>query len=234
MAWFCGALKGGQNEQLAVVQAQRRDVDEAAPDRTPPRQQVGLAGLERAQKRVNPHHPVPMVGDEGVAFDPLVEGNSLRLQPMEPRFAHEFAVGQQDGDPLRAKDREEALHQSLSLGRVGVARLVEDAPEDRHGDAAIGNTEHQKIEVYPAKLPVGAIHRQPPRAIPDRDQTHQQSRPVVKVDLERAKESYSQIWCMTGWIRRRSSAVLPQAPRANRRPRCRPEIGHPVSRPITA
>ena len=33
-----GGTEGGQNEQLAVVQAQRREVDEAAPDRTPPRQ----------------------------------------------------------------------------------------------------------------------------------------------------------------------------------------------------
>ena len=39
MAWSWGAPKVGQDEQLAVVQAQRREVDEAAPDRTPPRQQ---------------------------------------------------------------------------------------------------------------------------------------------------------------------------------------------------
>ena len=41
-----GCAEGGQDEQFAVVQAQRREVDEAAPDRTPPRQQARLAGFE--------------------------------------------------------------------------------------------------------------------------------------------------------------------------------------------
>ena len=146
-------------------------------------------GLSEPQERVDTHDPVPVVGDEGVAFDPLVEGNPSRLQPTEPRLAHEFAVGQQDGDPLRAEDREEALHQGLALGGVGVARLARDAPEHRHGDAATGDPQHQEIDVHLAELPVGAIHRQPPRAIADRDQAHQQPRPIVRVDLERAEEA---------------------------------------------
>ncbi len=164
-------------------------MDEAAPDRTPSRQQAYLARFKRTQERVDTHHPVPRVGDEGVAFDPLVEGNSLRLQPMEPRFAHKFAVSEEDGNPIDAKDREEALHQGDPLGRVGIAGLVQNAPENRHGDAAIGNTEHQKVDVYLAKLPVGAIQRQPSRTITDRDQAHQQSRQVVQVNLKRAEET---------------------------------------------
>ncbi len=184
-----GCARGGNREEFAVVQAQHRQVDAAAPDRTPSRQQVRLAGFERTRERVHTHHPVPMVGDEGVALDPLVEGNPLRLQPVEPRFAHEFAVGQQHGDPLRAEDREEALHQRFPLGRVGVARLVQNAPEHRHGDAAIGDTQHQEADVGRAELPVGAIRRQPPRAAADRDQAHQQPRPRVRVDLERAEEA---------------------------------------------
>lgn len=42
----------------------------------------------------------------------------------------------------------------------------------------------------------------------------------------------SGVWLV--WIRRRFSAVLPQTPQANRRPRCRPETGYPVPRPVTA
>ena len=184
-----GCAEGGQDEQLAVLQAQRREVDEAAPDRPPPRQQVRLAGLERAQERVDPHDPVPVVGDERVAFDALVEGNPLRLQPAEPRLAHEFAVGQQHGDPPRAKDRQEALHQGDALGGVGVARLAQDAPEHRQGDAAIGDPQHQEVDVHRAESPVGAVQGQPPRAVADRDQAHQQPRPRVRVDLERAEEA---------------------------------------------
>ena len=38
---FClGCARGSNREELAVIQAQHRQVDEAAPDRTPSRQQV--------------------------------------------------------------------------------------------------------------------------------------------------------------------------------------------------
>lgn len=168
-----GCAEGGQDEPLAVVQAQRGEVDEAAPDGSPSRQQVGLAGFERAQERVNPQDPVPVVGDEGVAFDPLVEGNSSRLQPPEPCLAHEFAVGQQHGDPPDAKDGQEALHPGHALGGVGVARLAQDAPKQREGDPPIGDPQHQEIEVHPARTssscdPGSAAtgHRPPARAAP--------------------------------------------------------------------
>lgn len=168
-----GCAEGGQDEPLAVVQAQRGEVDEAAPDGSPSRQQVGLAGFERAQERVNPQDPVPVVGDEGVALDPLVEGNSSRLQPPGPCLAHEFAVGQQHGDPPDAKDGQEALHPGHALGGVGVARLAQDAPKQREGDPPIGDPQHQEIEVHPARTssscdPGSAAtgHRPPARAAP--------------------------------------------------------------------
>ncbi|MBK6932875.1 MAG: hypothetical protein IPH12_19200 [Saprospirales bacterium] len=111
------------------------------------------------------------------------------MQPAEPGLADEFAVGQQDGDPPDAKDRKEALHQGHALGGVGIARLAQDAPEHRQGDAAIGDTQHQEINIHRAELPVSAIQRQSPRAVTDRDQAHQQPRPRIRVDLERAEEA---------------------------------------------
>lgn len=69
-------------------------------------------------------HPVPAVGDEGVALEALVERDALLLQPAEPRLADELAVGQQRLDLGDAEDLEEALHQRDALGGAGVARLV--------------------------------------------------------------------------------------------------------------
>ena len=184
-----GCAKGGEDEQFAVIQAQRREVDEATPDGPPSRQQVRLAGFERAQERVDPHGPIPVVGDERVALDALVEGNPLLLQPTQPRLTHEFAVGQQHGDSLNAKDGKEALHQGSALGGVGIARLAQDAPKQREGNTPIGDTQHQKIDVHPAKPPVGAIQGQPPRAIAHRNQPHQQPRPGIRFNLKRAEEA---------------------------------------------
>ena len=54
-----GCAEGGKDEPLAVVQTQRREVDEATPDRTPSRQHMRLARFKRTQEHVNPHDPVP-------------------------------------------------------------------------------------------------------------------------------------------------------------------------------
>ena len=43
-----GGAEGGEDEPLAVVQPQGREVDEATPDGPPPRQPVHLARLERS------------------------------------------------------------------------------------------------------------------------------------------------------------------------------------------
>ncbi len=184
-----GCAEGSQDDPLAVIQAQRREVDEAAPDREPPRQPVGLAGFERTQEYVDPHDPVPMVRDERVALDALVEGNSSCLQPAEPGLADEFAVGQQYGDPPNAKDGEESRHQGDALGGIGVAGFAQDAPEHRERDTAIGQTQHQEIDVHPAERPVGAIQGQPPWAIAHRNPLDQQPCPRIRVDLERAEEA---------------------------------------------
>ncbi len=184
-----GRTRGCDNEAFAVIQAQRGQVDEASPDRTPPWQQVSRARFDRAQQGIDPRHPVPMIGNWRVAFDPLMEGDPLRLQPPEPRLAHEFAVGQQDGDPRYAKDRKEALHQGHALGGVAIARLAQDVPGHRQGDAAIGDTQHQEINIHRAELPVSAIQRQSPRAVTGRDQAHPQPCPGIRVDLKRAEEA---------------------------------------------
>lgn len=128
MASAWGAPELAMGEELAVVQVQHGQVDEAAPDRALPRQQAGLAGLQRAEQLVETHHPVPTVGDPGVALDALVEWDALLLQPAEPVLADELAVGQQGGDPRRAEDGAEAFHQGDPLGGVEVARLAQDAP----------------------------------------------------------------------------------------------------------
>ena len=124
-----GCAEGGEDEQLAVVQTWRREVDEAAPDRTPPRQQVGLAGFERAQERVDPHDPVPVVGDERVAFDALMKGNPSRLQPPEPGLAHELAVGQQHGvrpTPKTARKRSIKATRSAVLELPALPKMLQN------------------------------------------------------------------------------------------------------------
>lgn len=55
------------------------------------------------------------------------------------------------GDAGGAEHLEEALHQGDALGAVGIARLVEDAPEDRHGHAPAGNAEGE--EAGPRPMP---------------------------------------------------------------------------------
>ncbi len=124
-----GCAEGCQDQPLVIFKTQRGKMDKATPDRTSPRQPVDLAGFERPQECVNAHQPIPVVGDERVALDALVEGNLLGLQPAEPRLTHEFTVGQEDGDPPHAKDRQKALHQGDALGGVGVAGLVQHRPK---------------------------------------------------------------------------------------------------------
>lgn len=75
---------GGDEQEIAVVEAQGGELDEAAPDRTPPGQPVRLTGPERAEQLVQARHPVPTVGDAGVALEALVERDALLLQPAEP------------------------------------------------------------------------------------------------------------------------------------------------------
>lgn len=181
--------RGGEDEAFSIVQPQRREVNEAAPNRVAPRQPVPLAGFERTPQDLDLQRLVPAIGHQGVAFEALMEGNPSRLQPPAPRLAHDFAVGQQDGDPLHAKDREEALQEGDPLGGVGVAGLVQNTPEHRQSDAAIGDPQHQAVDVHRAERPVRAIQRQAPRAVADRDQAHQQPRPRIRVDLERAEEA---------------------------------------------
>ena len=154
-----GCAGGGDEEELAIVQAQRGQVDEAAPDGTATRQPMALAGRERAEQLVQAHRPVPGVGHAGVALEPLVEGDAVPLQPAEPVLADEFAVGQQGGNPCRAEHLEETFHQGDALGGVRVARLIENPPKDRHGDAPVGDAEHQEVEVRFTEPPVGAVHR---------------------------------------------------------------------------
>ena len=43
-----GRTRGRDNEEFAVIQAQRGQVDEASPDRATPHQSTRLAGFERA------------------------------------------------------------------------------------------------------------------------------------------------------------------------------------------
>jgi len=52
-------------------------------------EQAALAGLERAEQRVGPHHAGPGVGHEGVAPPALVERDAVLLQPAEPPLADE-------------------------------------------------------------------------------------------------------------------------------------------------
>ncbi len=162
-----GYAGGGDEEELAIVQAQRGEMDKAAPDGTVTRQPMALAGRERAEQLVQAHHPVPGVGHAGVALEALVERNALPLEPAKPVLADELAVGQQGGDAARAKHLEEALHQGDALWGIGVARLVQHRPEHGQGDA-----EHQKVEVRLAEPPMGTIHRQPPGAVADPNEAH--------------------------------------------------------------
>jgi hypothetical protein len=67
-----GGAGAGDEQEAAVLQAQRGEADEAAPDRAAARQAAAFAGLERAEQRVQAQHPVPRVeqgqqelGEEG-------------------------------------------------------------------------------------------------------------------------------------------------------------------------
>lgn len=181
------AAGGGDEEERAIVQAQRGQVDEAAPHGPPPRQPMALAGLERAEEPVEAHRPIPGVGHAGVALEALVEREALPLQPQEPRRADELPVGQPGGDPARAEDLEEAPHQGDARGGVGVARLVQHRPEHGQRDAPVDDAEHQEGDVGLTELPVRAIHRQPPGAVADGDEAHQQPGQGILVALERAE-----------------------------------------------
>lgn len=181
--------KAGDEQEVAVLQAQGGDVDEAAPNRAAAGQAVAFAWLQRAEQHVQAHRAVPGVGHEGVALEPLVERDAVPLEPAEPVLTDELAVGQQGGDLGRAEDGEEAFHQVDALFGVGVARLIQHGPEQRHRDAAPGDAEHQEVDVGLAELPVGAVHRQPPGAFADRDEPNQQAGQGTLVDLEAAEEA---------------------------------------------
>ena len=183
-----GGARTGDEQKLAVVQAQRGEVHEAAPDRAAAGQVPAFAGLQRAEQRVEAQHPVPTVGYPGVALEALVERDAPALQPEEPVLADKLAVGQQGGDFGRAEDGKEALHQGDALGGVGVARLAQDRPEHRQGNAPVGDAEHQEVDVRLAELPVRAVHGQPPGAVADRDEADQQAGQAVVVEVERAEE----------------------------------------------
>lgn len=174
---------------MANVQAQRGEVDEAAPDRTATRQPMALAGRQRAEQLVQAHHSVPGVGRAGVALEALVERNALPLEPAKPVLADQLAVGQQGGDAARAKHLEEALHQGDALWSIGVARLVQHRPEHGQGDAPVGDAEHQNVEVRLAEPPMGTVHRQPPGAVADPNEAHQQPRQGGLIERESAKET---------------------------------------------
>lgn len=184
-----GYARGGDEEELAIVQAQRGEVDEAAPEGTAARQPVALAGFERAEEGIQAHRPVPGVGHAGVALEALVERNALPLEPAQPVLADELAVGQQGGDAARAKHLEEALHQGDALWGIGVAWLVQHRPEHGQGDAPVGDAEHQKVEVRLAEPLRGTIHRQPPGAVADPNEAYQQPRQAGLVERESAKET---------------------------------------------
>lgn len=152
-----GRPKAGDEQKPAVLQTQRGQVNEAAPNGPPPWQRVAFAGLERTEQHVEAHRPVPGVGDEGVALEPLVEGDAVPLQPAEPVLADELAVGQQSGDPAGPESRQEALHQRDAFSGIGVAGLAQHRPEHGQGDAPVGEAEHQKVEVRLAEPPMGTV-----------------------------------------------------------------------------
>ena len=72
---------------------------------------------------------------------------------------------------------------------IGVARLVQHRPEHGQGDAPVGDAEHQKVEVRLAEPPRGTVQRQPPGAVADPNEAHQQPRQAGLVERESAKET---------------------------------------------
>ena len=130
---------------------------------------IDWTGFQTAQPRVYTPDPVPRVGDERVAFEAWRAQNALRLPPAEPRRTEACAVGPPAAHPNRTEDGPTALHPGDPRGGVGVARLAQDAPAPRHGDAAIGHPQPQEVEVHWAERPVGAIRRESPPAVTDRD-----------------------------------------------------------------
>jgi len=184
---------------------QRGQVDEAPPDGPPPWQRVAFARLERTERPIEAHHPIPGVGDAGVALEPLVKGDALLLQPAEPVLADEFAVSQQGSDPCRAEHLEETFHQGDALGGVGVAGRVEDTPKQWHGDAQVGDAEHQEVDDRLTELLDGAVQRQPPGALADRDQAGEQASQTILVDLEPTEEA---LQALPPWPCRRSQSPV--------------------------
>ena len=74
-----GGLGTGDEQGFAVLQAQRRKMDEASPHRPASGQEVDRAGLRGAEQHIGPHEAVPGVGDRGVALEALVGRDVLFL-----------------------------------------------------------------------------------------------------------------------------------------------------------
>ena len=86
-----GCAGTGDAQEVAVLQAQRGQGDEATPDWASDWQATALAGLERTEPLIQAHHAVPSVGHAGIALQPLVEWEALALPPAEPVAADKCA-----------------------------------------------------------------------------------------------------------------------------------------------
>ena len=106
-----------------------------------------LAALKRLKQPMRRHGDVPAVGDARVLLQADAKGNRLALQIAQPVTAHELAIRQQRADARPAKGGQKTLQEGDALGGVGVPPMRQQLPEDRNGNPAISNAQHQNVDV---------------------------------------------------------------------------------------
>lgn len=82
----------------------------------------------------------------------------------------------------------EAVEQIHPLVAVGVARFIEQGPEQGKGNTFMDDAQHQDVDVERAEGPVGAVETERP-GFGDASEPHQGSGYLVRIDLKLSKET---------------------------------------------
>lgn len=92
--------------------------------------------------------------------DTDIVSNPVVVKPANPLLADKLAVGHKTVDAVMSKKSDESLHDSLAFLPIGIASFVQKAEQQWKGNAFVGDTKGEYIDVELSELPVGTVHTQ--------------------------------------------------------------------------
>jgi len=119
---------------------------------------IDLQGIEPMKGRDLPVLFKTM--DLEVVPDTDMVPNPFFIEESNPMPAHKLSVGQQAVNTFAAKPLHKLLYQGYALLFVGVPPFVQHGEHQWESHIPITHSQHQYVDIAPAKLPVGSVHHQ--------------------------------------------------------------------------